>query len=183
MTARPLLNQYRECQGLGAPSILMVVETETYALLDELLTVTVSAGTGRGSWRCQSRARRGASDAHVWSAHQTRSRRLQSGLSAARTGSRLSETAVVNVVLLGPPGAGKGTQAPIVAEAVGGKLVSTGELLRQEVRRGTPRGVLAGEYMNRGELVPDDVVLDLVMNELASKRQGPRLCSMGFRAM
>jgi adenylate kinase len=87
---------------------------------------------------------------------------------------------VVNVVLLGPPGAGKGTQAPIVAEAVGGKLVSTGELLRQEVRQGSPHGVLAGEYMNRGELVPDDVVLDLVMHELASKQAGASFVLDGF---
>jgi adenylate kinase len=75
----------------------------------------------------------------------------------------------VKVVLLGPPGAGKGTQAPLLAAAIGGDLLSTGELLRQEVQAGTAHGNVASEYLNRGELVPDDVVLDLVLKRVASE--------------
>jgi len=99
---------------------------------------------------------------------------------AVETGSIRPETVVVNVVLLGPPGAGKGTQAPILAEALGGVHLSTGELLRQEVRTGTPQGLLSREYMDRGELVPDDVVLDLVMKRLADGTAGSSFVLDGF---
>ncbi len=70
------------------------------------------------------------------------------------------------VVLLGAPGAGKGTQAPIVAAAIGGVHLSTGDMLRQAVRDGTARGQQAREYMLRGELVPDRTVLEMVMERL-----------------
>ena len=70
------------------------------------------------------------------------------------------------VVLLGAPGAGKGTQAPILAQAIGGVHLSTGDMLRQAVREGSARGVRAREYMQRGELVPDDLVLGMVMERL-----------------
>jgi adenylate kinase len=69
-------------------------------------------------------------------------------------------------VLLGAPGAGKGTQAPIVAAAIGGVHLSTGDMLRQAVRDGTVRGQQAREYMLRGELVPDRTVLEMVMERL-----------------
>lgn len=67
-----------------------------------------------------------------------------------------------NVVLLGPPGAGKGTIAVRVAEAMRLLHLSTGEVLRDEVARGTELGKLARGFMNRGELVPDDVMLAMV---------------------
>src|SRR5918911_4873645 len=70
------------------------------------------------------------------------------------------------VVLLGAPGAGKGTQAPILAAAIGGVHLSTGDMLRQAVRDETPRGLQAREYMTRGELVPDELVLEMVMERL-----------------
>ena len=78
------------------------------------------------------------------------------------------------VVLLGAPGAGKGTQAPILARAIGGVHLSTGDMLRDAVRRGTPHSARAREYMLRGELVPDDVVLAMVMERLdrADARRG-----------
>ena len=69
-------------------------------------------------------------------------------------------------VLLGAPGAGKGTQAPILASALGGLHLSTGDMLRAAVREGSPVGQRAREYMRRGELVPDEVVLDMVMERL-----------------
>jgi adenylate kinase len=71
------------------------------------------------------------------------------------------------VVLLGPPGAGKGTQAPVLAKAIGGVHLSTGDMLRDAVRQGTPYGQKAREYMERGELVPDPIVLGMVMERLA----------------
>jgi adenylate kinase len=74
----------------------------------------------------------------------------------------------VRLVLLGPPGAGKGTQA--VRLCADRRLVhlSTGDLLRQAVKDGTETGKRAKSYMDRGELVPDAVVLDLVRERLAS---------------
>src|SRR5688572_27634636 len=70
------------------------------------------------------------------------------------------------VVLLGAPGAGKGTQAPILASALGGLHLSTGDMLRAAVREGSSTGERARDYMSRGELVPDDVVLEMVMDRL-----------------
>jgi adenylate kinase len=69
-------------------------------------------------------------------------------------------------VFLGPPGAGKGTQAKLLAEHLGVAHVSTGELLRRAVSAGTDLGKKAGSYMNRGELVPDGLLLDIVREVL-----------------
>ncbi|MBT3340530.1 MAG: adenylate kinase [Planctomycetes bacterium] len=66
-------------------------------------------------------------------------------------------------ILLGPPGVGKGTQAKLAAAANGWKHLSTGELLRDEVARGTELGQAADGYMSRGDLVPDDLMLDMVV--------------------
>lgn len=71
------------------------------------------------------------------------------------------------VVLLGPPGVGKGTQAVRLADELGAEHVSTGDLLRAARRAGTPLGRLAQGYMDRGELVPDELILDLVREHLA----------------
>jgi adenylate kinase len=68
----------------------------------------------------------------------------------------------MNLVLFGPPGAGKGTQGTLLAEKRGLSRLSTGDLLRDAVREGTPLGLKAQEYMNAGELVPDDVILGLI---------------------
>jgi adenylate kinase len=72
----------------------------------------------------------------------------------------------VYVVLLGAPGAGKGTQAPILARAIGGVHLSTGDMLRQAVREQTPLGQEAKKYMEQGLLVPDEIVLGMVMERL-----------------
>jgi adenylate kinase len=69
-------------------------------------------------------------------------------------------------VILGPPGAGKGTQAAILGERLGLPHVASGELLRDAVRSGTPLGREAGRYMDRGALVPDDLVLRLIGERL-----------------
>lgn len=71
------------------------------------------------------------------------------------------------VVLLGPPGAGKGTQAARLAEHQGAVHVASGDLFREALAAGTPLGRKAQEYMGRGELVPDDIVVEMVLERLA----------------
>ncbi len=66
------------------------------------------------------------------------------------------------VIFLGPPGAGKGTQAKQIAESYGVPHLSTGDMFREHVSRGTPLGLRAKPIMERGELVPDDLVLSMV---------------------
>jgi len=73
----------------------------------------------------------------------------------------------MNLILFGPPGAGKGTQAAILADTYGLRKISTGDLLREAVREGTPLGQQARRYMDAGELVPDDVILGLVREVVA----------------
>ena len=72
------------------------------------------------------------------------------------------------LVLLGPPGAGKGTQGERLAEQLGIPKVATGDVLRAAVREGTPMGLAAKAAMDRGDLVPDDVILGIMKEKLAS---------------
>jgi len=74
----------------------------------------------------------------------------------------------VRVIFLGPPGAGKGTQARILHERFGLGQISTGDILRVNCAQGTPLGDRAESYMRRGELVPDDLVIAMIENELRS---------------
>src|SRR5215469_9711568 len=71
-----------------------------------------------------------------------------------------------DVVLLGGPGAGKGTQARILVKRFGYRQISTGDLLREHRNRGTELGKAAEGYMKRGELVPDDLIISMVEGEL-----------------
>ena len=73
----------------------------------------------------------------------------------------------MRLVLVGPPGAGKGTQAQFIAEHVGVPKISTGDIFRANVSGGTPLGLKAKEYMDRGDLVPDDVTIEMVRTRLA----------------
>ena len=73
----------------------------------------------------------------------------------------------MRLVLLGPPGAGKGTQAKMLAVRLGIPAVSTGDIFRANVSRGTELGVLAKRYMEAGEYVPDTVTNDMVSARLA----------------
>jgi adenylate kinase len=66
------------------------------------------------------------------------------------------------IVLLGPPGAGKGTQAQVLVEKTGLVHISSGDIFRENIRNKTELGVLAQTYMNRGELVPDDVTIAMI---------------------
>ncbi|MCW2670687.1 MAG: adenylate kinase [Frankiales bacterium] len=73
----------------------------------------------------------------------------------------------MRLVLVGPPGAGKGTQAQFIAEHLSVPKISTGDIFRANVGQGTELGLLAKSYMDRGDLVPDDVTIDMVRNRLA----------------
>jgi adenylate kinase len=72
----------------------------------------------------------------------------------------------LNLVLFGPPGAGKGTQAKILQESRGWPQLSTGEMLRDACRRGTELGLKSRALMDRGELVPDDIVIAIIAERL-----------------
>ena len=72
------------------------------------------------------------------------------------------------IVLLGPPGAGKGTQGERLAATLGVPKIATGDLFRAALREGTPMGLAAKQYMERGELVPDSVILGILTEALAS---------------
>jgi adenylate kinase len=74
----------------------------------------------------------------------------------------------MNIVLFGKPGAGKGTQATRLAESLGLPTLATGDVLRAAVREGTPLGRQAKAAMDRGDLVPDDVILGIVKDELST---------------
>ena len=73
---------------------------------------------------------------------------------------------MVRTILLGPPGAGKGTQAVKIVEKYNIPHISTGDIFRENIKNGTPLGKKAQEYMNKGELVPDDLVIDLATSRL-----------------
>ena len=81
----------------------------------------------------------------------------------------------MRIVLLGAPGAGKGTQSKKLIEKYGMPQISTGDLLRAAIAAGTALGIQAKSYMNGGELVPDGIVLDMVQERL---KQGD--CKKGF---
>lgn len=73
---------------------------------------------------------------------------------------------MTRLIFLGPPGAGKGTQAKILAEMCQIPHISTGDILRNEVAIGTPLGVKAKSYQEKGELVPDSLILDMMRDRL-----------------
>lgn len=71
------------------------------------------------------------------------------------------------VVLLGAPGAGKGTQAVILAERLGVAHVATGDMFREALRQGTELGLRAKEYMDRGQLVPDEITIGMLLERIS----------------
>jgi adenylate kinase len=72
----------------------------------------------------------------------------------------------LNLILLGPPGAGKGTQASRLTEDFGLPYIGTGDLLREHTAEGTDLGRQAQEYMDRGDLVPDDLVIAMILEKV-----------------
>lgn len=82
---------------------------------------------------------------------------------------------MLRTVLLGPPGAGKGTQAVKIVEKYNIPHISTGDIFRENIKNGTELGKRAQEYMNRGELVPDDLVIEIATDRLLADD-----CKNGF---
>ena len=81
----------------------------------------------------------------------------------------------MNIILFGPPGAGKGTQAKKLVDFYGIPQISTGDILRANVREGTELGLAAKAYMDKGELVPDKVLIGIIKNRLKEAD-----CKKGF---
>ncbi|MGI6122933.1 MAG: adenylate kinase [Acetivibrionales bacterium] len=81
----------------------------------------------------------------------------------------------MRLILLGPPGAGKGTQATVLSETLKIPHISTGDIFRANIKGGTPLGLLAKSYIDSGKLVPDDVTIDIVANRLSDED-----CASGF---
>ena len=82
---------------------------------------------------------------------------------------------MLNIILMGPPGAGKGTQAKKLIAEFGIPHISTGDMFREAIKEGTPLGKLAASYINDGHLVPDDVTIGLVKERLSKDD-----CAKGF---
>ena len=81
----------------------------------------------------------------------------------------------LRLVLFGPPGAGKGTQAQLLTEQLKVSHISSGDLFRQHLQQGTPLGLRASEFMNLGVLVPDEVTIDVILDKVLSLN-----CEDGF---
>lgn len=86
----------------------------------------------------------------------------------------------MNLILIGPPGAGKGTQAQILESEYGLKQLSTGDMLRAQIAAGTDLGLKAKEVMDAGNLVPDDVMIGMIANCIDSPECGKGVIFDGF---
>lgn len=87
---------------------------------------------------------------------------------------------MLNLVLFGPPGAGKGTQAEFLIDTFGLIHLSTGDLLRSEIADGTELGLKAKSFMDKGELVPDEVVIGMIKSKLENNRDAKGFIFDGF---
>lgn len=87
---------------------------------------------------------------------------------------------MINIILFGPPGAGKGTQSAKIIEKYSLLHIATGDLFRKHLKEGTPLGNLAKDYMNKGNLVPDQVVIDMVDDKIKSSGQPAGIIFDGF---
>ncbi len=85
-----------------------------------------------------------------------------------------------NLILFGPPGSGKGTQAKILEEKFGLLQISTGDLFRYELKNDTPLGIEARSYMDKGELVPDSVTVGMLRNKVLANPDVPGYIFDGF---
>lgn len=81
----------------------------------------------------------------------------------------------INIILMGPPGAGKGTQAKLIASEYNIPHISTGDMFREAIKEKTPLGEIAARYINDGHLVPDDVTIGIVKDRLSKDD-----CANGF---
>ena len=89
-------------------------------------------------------------------------------------------TSSIRLVLFGPPGAGKGTQAQLLKDCLGLVHISTGDLFRFHLQQGTPLGTKVAGYMNQGLLVPDELVLEVVLEKIVEVGQGSGFILDGF---
>jgi adenylate kinase len=87
---------------------------------------------------------------------------------------------MINIILFGPPGAGKGTQSAKIIEKYSLLHIATGDLFRKHLKEGTPLGNLAKEYMNKGNLVPDQVVIDMVDDKIRTAENNSGIIFDGF---
>ncbi len=87
---------------------------------------------------------------------------------------------MINIVLFGPPGSGKGTQAQNLIETFNLKQISTGDLFRFNIKNSTPLGTLAKSYMDKGELVPDQVTIDMLISEVKKPTDAAGFIFDGF---
>jgi adenylate kinase len=87
---------------------------------------------------------------------------------------------MINIILFGPPGAGKGTQSAKIIEKYSLVHIATGDLFRKHLKEGTPLGNLAKDYMNKGNLVPDQVVIDMVDDKIKTSGQASGIIFDGF---
>ncbi|MBT1698898.1 adenylate kinase [Fulvivirgaceae bacterium PWU4] len=87
---------------------------------------------------------------------------------------------MINLILFGPPGAGKGTQSPKLIEKYSLIHISTGDLFRKHLKEGTPLGKLAQEFMNKGNLVPDQLVIDMVDEKISESGNSQGTIFDGF---
>jgi adenylate kinase len=87
---------------------------------------------------------------------------------------------MINIILFGPPGAGKGTQSAKIIEKYSLIHIATGDLFRKHLKEGTPLGNLAKEYMNKGNLVPDQLVIDMVDDKITSGQNTAGIIFDGF---
>lgn len=85
-----------------------------------------------------------------------------------------------NLILLGPPGAGKGTQAKLLADKFNIPQISTGDILRAAVKESTPAGVSAKKFMDAGALVPDDLVIEIIKERLSKDDSADGFILDGF---
>ena len=86
----------------------------------------------------------------------------------------------MNIIFLGPPGAGKGTQAQKICSALNIPQISTGDILRRAMKEGTETGLKAKSYIDAGQLVPDEVIIDIVRERLAMDDCGQGYILDGF---
>ena len=86
----------------------------------------------------------------------------------------------LRLVLFGPPGAGKGTQAQLLVDRYQLMHISSGDIFRHNLRQGTPLGLRAKEFMDRGELVPDEVVVDIMLDKIMSVSEAEGFILDGF---
>ena len=86
----------------------------------------------------------------------------------------------MNIILLGPPGSGKGTQGKLIAERLGVSKIATGDLIRAAMRERTPLGRQARDYYDRGLLVPDEIILGLIAEVLNSPEAKRGVVMDGF---